>query len=205
MFSISSEGRKLIRGIEKFAATFYYDSKGVSTVGFGHAIVVNGAQVNKNTLGAAKADEMSKQYMLKKWGKTIITEAEADALFAEDMVEFENAVNAVCDSKTYQCEYDAMVSFAFNCGAAGFGRSSVAKYHKAGARKVGDISMSGLCAYSKTKPLPDPANIQQGFVSWSKSGGVWLLGLYRRRLAELMVYGGRKADEATQLAWSFHD
>ncbi len=206
MLQLSPDGRVLIRGIEKLVPTFYYDSKGVSTVGYGHAIVMNGAQVNKNSLGQAKADALSQQYMMQKWGKLTITDAEADALFTEDMKRFEDAVNTVVDATTYQAEFDAMSSFAFNCGPDAFKSGTLARLHKAGQRKVGDVSMSTLCAWSKDPVASKtPGNIQQAFVAWSRSGGVWLLGLFRRRVSELLVYGGHSVEEAVKTAWSFHD
>lgn len=206
MFTTSPDGRKLIRGIEKLGTSVYYDQKGIATVGYGHAIVMNGAQVNKNIIGAVNAAAQASKYMQAKFGKQIITEAEAEALFSEDMREYEAAVNTVCDDKTYQCEFDAMVSYAFNCGSSAFKNGSVARYHKQGARKIGDISVSSLCAWSKVKAnVKTPGNQQQAFAAYSYTGGNWALGLYRRRLSELLVYSGRKADDAITTAWAFHD
>ncbi len=200
MFSISADGRTLIQGTEKLATTVYYDPD-VATIGYGHAIVMNGHQVSIKALGRAAADQQAQAYMMSKFGKTTITDADAQALFNEDMASFTKAVNAVCDASTYQCEFDAMVSFAFNCGVGGFNSSSVAKFHKANQRTVGDISMSDLATWSKGHS--NPTNIQQAFAAWSKDNGAWELGLYRRRLEELLVYAGHKAAEAYTTAWSF--
>ena len=203
MFQLSPVGRELIRGIEKLSTTVYYDPD-VATVGYGHAIKTpDGHLVSIKAYGRTKCDALADQYMMSKFGAHALTPAQAEALFNEDMKEFTDAVNAVCDDKTYQAEFDAMVSFAFNCGSAGFGRSSVAKFHKAGARKVGDVSLSGLAAWSKSAAAASPTNIQQAFAAWSKDDGKWLLGLYRRRLTELLVYGGHTLDEAKKTAWGF--
>jgi hypothetical protein len=47
--------------------------------------------------------------------------------------------------------------------------------------------------------------MQLAFARWSNVNGKWALGLYRRRLAEIMVYGGTDAKSAIATAWGFHD
>lgn len=204
MLFLSSDGRVLIRGVEKLATQFYYDPD-IATIGYGHAILTPDGKhmVSIKAYGRAQADAYATAYMMKKWGKTTITSDEADALFNEDMKQYTDAVNAVCDAKTYQCEFDAMVSLSFNIGVAGFGSSSVARLHKQGARKVGDVTISTLASWSKTPAAARPSDIQQAFVSWCKDDGKWSLGLFHRRVAELLVYGGHSVSEATKTAWEF--
>ncbi|UTC28363.1 lysozyme [Brevundimonas phage vB_BpoS-Gurke] len=199
---ISPEGLKLIQSTEQFEPEVYYCSAHVATVGWGHALTTpTGQIIDYDIFGRARSDELARQAMHRMFGKQRITVAEADALLTQDLARYVAEVNRVADARTYQCEFDAMVSMCFNIGVSGFRTSAVARLHAAGERKVGTISMSGLAAQSKAKA--PPVNIQLAFARWSNSNGRWTLGLYRRRLAELMVYGGKDAKSSLALAWSY--
>lgn len=199
---ISSQGLKLIQSAEKFEAEPYYCSAHVSTVGWGHALTTPSGQIiDYDVFGVARADQMTREAMQRMFGKQRITVAEADALLTQDLRGYTAEVNRIADAQTYQGEFDAMVSMCFNIGVAGFRSSAVARLHAAGARKVGNISMSGLAEQSRAKA--SPTNIQIAFARWSNANGRWTLGLYRRRLAELMVYGGHDAEQSLATAWSF--
>ncbi|AXQ68680.1 endolysin [Caulobacter phage CcrPW] len=199
---ISAEGLKIIQSAEKFEPKFYYENAHIATVGWGHALTTPAGQlIDYDVFGRPKADQLAREAMQRMFGKQEITVAEADALLTKDLARFVAAVNAVADDKTYQCEFDAMVSMAFNIGTAGFASSAVARLHKAGTRKVGQVSMSALSAAAKNKA--SPTDIKIAFVRWSNVNGAYSLGLFRRRLAEVMVYGGMKAADALKTAWSF--
>ncbi|USN14221.1 lysozyme [Brevundimonas phage vB_BpoS-Papperlapapp] len=199
---ISSEGLKLIQSTEQFEAEPYYCSAHVSTIGWGHALTTPSGQIiDYDIFGRARADQLTREAMQRMFGKQRITVAEADALLTDDLKRYVAEVNRIADARTYQGEFDAMVSMCFNIGTAGFRSSAVARLHAQGARKVGNISMSGLAAQSKAKA--EPVNIQIAFARWSNANGKWALGLYRRRLAELMVYGGHPAAQSLQTAWSY--
>ncbi|UTC29498.1 lysozyme [Brevundimonas phage vB_BpoS-Bambus] len=199
---ISSEGLKLIQSTEQFEAEPYYCSAHVSTIGWGHALTTpTGQIIDYDVFGRPRADQLTREAMQRMFGKQRITVAEADALLTDDLKRYVAEVNRIADARTYQGEFDAMVSMCFNIGTAGFRSSAVARLHAQGARKVGNISMSGLAAQSKAKA--EPVNIQIAFARWSNANGKWALGLYRRRLAELMVYGGHPAAQSLQTAWSY--
>lgn len=201
---ISPEGLKVIQSAEQFEARPYYCSAHVSTVGWGHALTTpTGQIIDYDVFGRARADEMTREAMHRLFGKQSITVAEADELLTHDLRRFMAEVDRVTDPTTYQCEYDAMVSMCFNIGPGGFRTSAVARLHRTGQRKVGDLSMSRLCQQSKAKA--EPTNIQIAFARWSNSNGRWTLGLFRRRLAEIMVYSGRPAETSLATAWSFRD
>lgn len=200
----SPEGLKLIQSSEDFSATVYYCSAHIATVGWGHALTTpTGQLIDYDVFGRAASDRMARDAMQRLFGKQSITVPEADALLMRDLERFEREVNRVVDATTHQCEFDAMVSFCFNVGTGAFRTSSVARLHRLGQRRVGTVSMSGLAAQSKAKA--EPTTIQLAFARWSNSNGRWTLGLYRRRLAEIMVYGGRSAQVALDTAWSFRD
>lgn len=199
---ISRDGLTLIQSAEKFEARPYYCSAHVSTVGWGHALTTASGQIiDYDVFGRAKADALTRAAMERMFGRQEITVAEADELLARDLDRYEKAVNAVVDEKTYQCEFDAMVSMCFNIGTGGFASSAVARLHRQGNRKVGKLSMSEMARLSKAKAAP--TDIKIAFARWSNANGKWSLGLFRRRLAETMVYGGKDAAEALKLAWSF--
>lgn len=199
---VSSEGLTVIQSAESFSPIVYYCSGHIATIGWGHALTTaTGQIIDYDIFGKAKADQLAKEAMQRMFGKQTITREEADALLTHDLATYVAAVNKVADDKTFQCEFDAMVSMCFNVGVGAFAASAVARLHKAGNRKVGTLSMSGLAQQSKAKA--DPTNIQVAFARWSNANGKWTLGLFRRRLAEVMVYGGKAAKEALATAWAF--
>jgi lysozyme len=201
---ISPDGLALIQTAEKFSPVVYYENAHVATVGFGHALTTaTGQLIDYDVFGKAKADQLAAEAMQRAFGKQSITREEAQALMTRELASYVAAVNKVIDDKTYQCEFDALVSFCYNVGVGNFQSSSVAKLHKAGTRKVGTLSLSGLCSNSKAKA--SPTTIPLAFARWSNVNGQWSLGLFRRRLAEVLVYAGKDAKSAIDTAWGFHD
>lgn len=99
---------------------------------------------------------------------TTITEAEAEQLLAEDLADTERAVsNATAGWGLKQCQFDALVSLAYNVGVNAFQNSTLLKLVKQGA---------------------DETTIRNEFGKWCHSGGRALKGLQRRRQAEADMY-----------------
>ena len=96
----------------------------------------------------------------------VITEAQAEALLKEDLNRFEKAVTLAVTVPLMQNQYDALVSFAFNCGIAALQKSTLLK-------KV------------NAKDFDAAAN---EFGKWNKGGGKVLAGLTRRRAAEAALF-----------------
>ena len=97
-----------------------------------------------------------------------VTESEAERLLAEDLAETERAVSrSTAGWNLKQCQFDALVSLAFNVGVNAFRNSSLLKLVKQGA---------------------DEATIRAEFGKWCHSGGRVLKGLQRRRQAEADLY-----------------
>lgn len=94
-----------------------------------------------------------------------ISLAEAEKLLRDDLVRFEAHVARVCPD-TEPHEFGAMVSLAFNIGNGAFSRSSVARFHNAGAKDKMTLA----------------------FLMWNKAGNRVLPGLTRRRNAEAALY-----------------
>jgi GH24 family phage-related lysozyme (muramidase) len=199
---ISSEGLKLIQSAENFSAVPYLDTANIWTIGWGHALTTpTGQVIDCDVFGRAKAGQLAAESMTRLFGRQTCTREEADALLTKDLATYVAAVNKIADATTYQCEFDAMVSFCFNSGVANFNSSAICRLHRANQRKIGDISLSGLAQQSKAHA--DPSTMGLAFARWSNSNGNWTLGLFRRRMAELLVYSGRPAAESLQTAWAF--
>lgn len=200
---VSSDGLTLVQTAESLQLKVYYCSAHIATIGWGHALTTpTGQEIDYDVFGRAKADQLAAEAMQRMYGRQSITREEADALLTADLARYAQTVNKVVDASTYQCEFDAMVSFCYNVGPGNFLASAVARLHKAGNKHIGTLSLSGLCAQSKAKA--SPTNMQLAFARWSNANGQWTLGLYRRRVAEIMVYGGTDAKTAVKTAWSFN-
>jgi lysozyme len=108
-------------------------------------------------------------------GEAPWTKAYADAVFEKDLKAFTAGLNLLIGkSPTSQGQFDAMFSFAYNCGldidddtkAEGLGDSTLLKKHLAG----------------------DYAGAAAQFASWNKNDGKVLNGLTRRRAREAEIY-----------------
>ena len=148
---ISGKGLALIKEFEGCELTAYFCPAGILTVGFGST----GPHVTP--------------------GMTI-TEAAAEALLLKDLVRFEKAVNELVKISLNQENYDALVSFTFNCGEGAFADSTLLRELNAGK---------------------DPNTTAKAqFPRWTNGG---LAGLVRRRAAEVELFcsGGVAAVAAT--------
>lgn len=135
---LSDQGRELIKGFEGLSLKAYPDTKKGWSIGYGH-------------FGAYEGQ--------------VITRAEADRLFDQDVVKYETAVSLTTPRAT-QAQFDAMVALCYNIGTAGFAGSTVARLHNLG----------------------DYAGAANAFRLWRKSDGADNPVLVRRREKELGVY-----------------
>ncbi len=98
------------------------------------------------------------------------TMAQVDAALASDLVRFTLGVRAlIVKATTTQHQFDALVSFAFNCGLANLRSSTLLKKHNAG----------------------DHAGAAVEFGKWNKANKKVMVGLTRRRSAEAALYAAR--------------
>lgn len=95
----------------------------------------------------------------------VITEARAEQLLRLDLGRFELAVRKLCPIAT-QSQFDALVSFAFNCGEDNLKTSTLRRLHNDG----------------------DYTGAANQFARWNKAAGKVMLGLTRRRAAEAALY-----------------
>lgn len=137
----SQRGIDLIKGFEGCVLKVYLDAVGVPTCGYGHTAGLTRAMVG-----------------------TPITQAQAENYLKADLAKFEKAVDSL-GLNLNQNQFDALVSFAYNCGAG---------------------NLKKLC---EDRTLPQ---IADKLLAYNKAGGKVLAGLTRRRQAErnLFLSGG---------------
>lgn len=140
----SSTMRQMIKDFEGCKLVAYTDPVGIYTIGCGHT-----GMVGNEPVGAGMR----------------ISQQQADELLALDLERFEKSVDRLCPGCSQQ-QFDALVSFAFNCGSGALERSTLRKHHSAG----------------------NHAAAANEFHKWNKAGGKELAGLTRRRAAEAAVY-----------------
>ena len=135
----SDTGQELIRHFEGCELTAYRCSAGQITIGFGHC----GPDVYEGQK---------------------ITQAVANQLLRDDLDKFERAVIESIDVPLDQSEFDALVSFSFNCGVGAFQDSTLRKRLNRGETKA--------TVFAEELPR------------WTNGG---LAGLVRRRDAEVKL------------------
>jgi lysozyme len=141
-YTTSAPMRLLIEGWEGCRTEPYQDPVGVWTIGYGHT-----------------GDDCYA-------GCDPITQEQADQLLANDLQNFEDAVNGMVADATQQQQFDAMVSFAYNLGESALRGSTLLRMHNSG----------------------DYTGASQQFGRWNHAGGRVLPGLTRRRAGEAAVY-----------------
>lgn len=136
----SQSGLDLIKKYEGCRLTAYKCPAGVWTIGYGH------------TKGVKKGQKISQK--------------QAKVFLREDVKVFENGVNKYVSVALNQNQFDALVSFCYNCGLEAFKNSTLRK--KLNAK--------------------DYTGASNEFLRWDKSGGVVLKGLKRRRNDEKALF-----------------
>lgn len=194
---------RLITSAEGFKPTIYLDTSHIYTVGWGYALKTPGGQNIDVDVFGSKAAGMAQEAMQRKFGTQQITQQQGDVCLAQELASFEQELSKRVPNDTTQAQFDAMLSFEYNVGPGNFDASAVKRLHLAGNRNVGNLSFIETCRASKAKE--NPTGIALAFGRWSNSGGVWTLGLFRRRMAEVLVYSGWEAARAIPAAWGFHD
>jgi lysozyme len=158
---LSSEGGSLVKSFEgclrRVAGGFqpYVCPAGVLTIGWGHTRD-NGRQFKP---------------------RDVWTQGECDAEFRTDMQRFEKAVRRRVRVELTQHQFDALVSFTYNCGE-------------------GNLAKSGLLRRVNARDFEGAVG---EFAKWNRGGGRVLNGLTRRRAAEAKLFaeGGHAAVRAS--------
>ena len=148
--NVSKAGIALIKHFEGVRNRPYRDCIGLWTVGVGHLI------------GDGKLLPDS-------WNRTF-SEEEIDALLRTDLRRFELGVSKMLPNVPLrQCEFDCLVSFAFNVGLGTFQRSTLRQ---------------ALLRNDKTQAM-------ESLVKYCRAGGKIVRGLQTRRLDEKALFEGK--------------
>jgi lysozyme len=94
------------------------------------------------------------------------TQKQCDDAFLNDMKKFEAGVKRLVKVQLTQYQFDALVSFTYNCGEGNLAKSTL-------LRKVNAQDWKGAAA---------------SFAAWNKGGGKVLNGLVRRRASESLLF-----------------
>jgi lysozyme len=108
---LSEQGRKLLMEREGVRLNAYRDTAEIWTIGVGHT--------------SAAGPPIVKPGMK-------ITHAQAEAIFSDDVYEFEEGVSRELEREAEQHQFDAYVSLAFNIGLGAFASSTTLRKFNAG-------------------------------------------------------------------------
>ena len=144
---ISNLGLELIKKYEGFKAKAYLCPANVPTIGYGSTYYEDGTKV--------------------KLTDSPITKERATELLEALLVSYERSVDSYCVDTINQNQFDALCSFAYNCG-------------------VGNLKSSTLL--KKVNKNPNDPTIKDEFLKWNKGGGKVLTGLTKRRIEEAQLY-----------------
>ena len=139
---VSSVGLSLIKQFEKLRSVGYVCPAGFPTIGYGHVIKV----------GEAFPQPLS--------------ELEAETLLLQDIEGAAKAVHRLIKVPLTQGQFDALISFTFNCGAGALQRSTLR-----------------ACVNRQ-----DHGQVPAELLKWTHSCGKFLTGLMHRRMAEALLY-----------------
>lgn len=143
---LNNAGKELIKTFEGCKLEAYNCSAGVTTIGFGNTRYEDGTPV--------------------KMGDKI-TKERAESLFELIADSFASKVKPLVTANVNSNQFDALVSFAYNCGIANLKSSTLLR---------------------KVNANPNDPTIRAEFEKWNKAGGKVLAGLTRRRKAEADLY-----------------
>ncbi len=143
---VSDFGLAMIETFEGYFAKPYMCPAGVLTQGFGHTAAAGGEPI-----GGAWSRDTARR-----------------VLRADIARQYAPGVRKLLKREPTQGQFDAMVSFAFNCGVAALKKSSILKFFNRG----------------------EDAQAAGAFMLWVKAAGKTMPGLVRRRAAEALAYKG---------------
>lgn len=96
-----------------------------------------------------------------------ITLKQAEDMLPNIVLKFAQGVDRLVKRELLQCEFDALVSFAYNCGLGNLEKSNLLR----------EVNKKGSAL-----------RIESEFIKWNKGGGKILEGLTRRRKTEALLY-----------------
>jgi lysozyme len=163
---ISKAGEDLMHFFEGYRNKPYRCSAAIWTVGWGHAMYAD--QLNlPNVRKEGYTGLIRSDYQLKEGDARVWSKDELVNLFKVDINTFERGVLRLSPNlASHQSKFDAVVSFAYNAGLGNYQRSTI-------RMKVNRGDWDGAA---------------EAFMSWTKAGGKEVLGLVKRRKAEVALF-----------------
>lgn len=143
----SQKGLDLIKRFEGLELKPYKCPAGIQTIGYGNTYYPSGSKV--------------------KLTDPAITKEKAEELLKFLLGSYEKSVDSFCRDDISQNQFDALVSFAYNCGVNSLKSSTLLK---------------------KVNANPNDPTIKAEFLKWNKASGRVLAGLTKRRQAEADLY-----------------
>ncbi len=143
--SISDKLVEFVKSYEGFRSKVYIDVAGIPTIGYGST---------------------KKEYV----ALGTITEIQATQFLKEVLNSIALQIKASLDNKGViltQNQFDALCSFAYNCGVAG---------------------LLGSTLYNRIISGVRDSSLKDNFTAWSKAGGKTLQGLLNRRIEEYQMF-----------------
>lgn len=165
MLQMSELGRQMLITLEGFKTKPYRDSKGLWTIGVGHLLTAAELQSGIINLG--------QQAIVWQRG---LSEAQVDALLAQDLPHYEQAVRDAVTLNLTQYQFDALVSFCFNVGITAWLNSGLLK----------------MINYATLEQVPNEWK-RWRFVTDNKGQKTELRGLIERRNTEITCWLGELA------------
>jgi lysozyme len=138
----SQKGVSLIRSFEGLRLKSYQDSVGVWTIGYGATRGISAGMT--------------------------ITNDQAERMLLNDIARFEPEIERLVKVTLNQAQWDALMSFTYNLGAANLASSTLLRLLNTG----------------------DYGGAAEQFPRWNKAGGQVLAGLVKRRAAERVMFLG---------------
>lgn len=153
--NLSSRSQDLLERLEGREPTVYLDAAGLPTIGAGHCLTRD-----EITSGKIRIGNVAVHY---RYG---LTDEQIDALLAQDVAPVEQAVDRLVDVPLMQCQFDALVVFAFNVGTDALARSTLLRRLNGG----------------------DYADVPNQLRRWVWAAGRRVRGLVNRREAEIRLW-----------------
>lgn len=155
--TFSDKGLKRLERWERDILHVYRDQAGLKTIGIGHLLTRSELASGKIVITGTPVEYVNG-----------ITEQQSLDLLAQDVVPAENAVNSHVTVTLTQNQFDALVSFTFNCGDGAFTGSTLLKVLNQGQY----------------------AQVPEQLKRWTYAKGKLCDGLIERRNNEIRLWNG---------------
>ena len=165
--NVSPRAVEMIKHHEGVRAKPYRCPAALWTVGVGHVLYPEQALFPIVRTAENLSKPLRSEFPLRTEDNRVWTDAEVDNLLTKDLRRFERGVATLCPSVVgRQSRFDALVSFAFNCGLGRLQRSTLRMKLNRG----------------------DVEGAADEFMKYSKAGGKVLPGLLKRRKDERALF-----------------